>query len=253
VADADPAIIGSEVGDGDAAEMGTDGRAHQDLGVSGVVEADLADLVEKGGAGVLVLLLVDLLVGEPADEDGCAVPDDLEDLSGRNCGDINLKIGVPVVAGPAVESPDHSHRVQPTEVGHRGVIDCAQHIDLGAPDVGLVLVMDSVLIEPVVDVSLEVDVVSEVAGAGRGHEETVLVRDRVVYVQLLVGPLVVLGDQSEVECVFCMGGDLLPVREVACLSRENNIYPINNIFKSIEGPEGRAKRERLLIGRGEIV
>jgi hypothetical protein len=50
-----------------------------------------------------------------------------------------------------------------------------------------------------------------------------------------------------------MGGDLLPVREVACLSRENNIYPINNIFKSIEGPEGRAKRERLLIGRGEIV
>ena len=63
-------------------------------------------------------------------------------------------------------------------------------------------VVDSVLVEPVIDVGLEVDVVSEVAGPGGADEEAVLVGDGVVIVKFLGGSFVVLADQSEVEGVF---------------------------------------------------
>lgn len=38
-------------------------------------------------------------------------------------------------------------------------------------------VMDSVLVKPVVNRSLEVNMISEVAGSCRGHKEVVLIRD----------------------------------------------------------------------------
>lgn len=59
-------------------------------------------------------------------------------------------------------------------------------------------------------------------------------------VELFVGSLVVLRDESEVEGGVCMEGLLLLVRCVACLSRENNIYSINNIFKSTSSPDRSA-------------
>ena len=59
--------------------------------------------------------------------------------------------------------------------------------------------MNSILIEPVVNVSFEVDVISEVTGSGRADEETMLIRHRVVITKLLGLSLSILGDQSEVE------------------------------------------------------
>lgn len=177
MADADPTVVGSEVGNGDAAQVGADCRADQDLSISCRVDADLAGLVEEGRLGEFVLLLVHLCSGQSSDENGSAVPDNLEDLSWRNFGNIDFEIGISVVASPPVEPADDGESVETTHVCESGVEDCAEHVDLGSSNVGFVLVVDSVLVEPVVDVGLEVDVVSEVSGSGRGDKEAVFVGD----------------------------------------------------------------------------
>jgi hypothetical protein len=56
------------------------------------------------------------------------------------------------------------------------------------------LVVDSILIEPVVEGGLEVDVISEVARPGRGDEELCLIRDGVIVIEFLGGSLIVLAD-----------------------------------------------------------
>ena len=172
------------------------------MSVAGRVEADLADRVKEGGFGVFVFFLVIFGLGESSDEDGGSVPDNLEDLSGRDFGDIDLKIGIPIVPGPPIEPSDNSDCVEPAKVGESGIEEGTEHIDLSPPNIGLVFVVDSVLVEPVIDVGLEVDVVSEVAGPGGADEEAVLVGDGVVIVKFLGGSFVVLADQSEVEGVF---------------------------------------------------
>jgi hypothetical protein len=146
--------------------------------------------------------LVDFGSCQSSDEDGGTVPNNLEDFSGRNFGNIDLKIGISVIPGPSVESADDSESVETAHIGHTGIEEGAEHVYLSSSDVGLVLVVDSVFVEPVVDVSFEVDVVSEVSGSGGSHEKAVLIRDGVVVVKFLAGPLVVLGDQSEVEGVL---------------------------------------------------
>ena len=60
-------------------------------------------------------------------------------------------------------------------------------------------VVDSVLVEPVVDGGFEVDVIAEVAGSCRGDEEVLFFGDGVIDVEFLAGPLVVLADESKVE------------------------------------------------------
>ena len=61
------------------------------------------------------------------------------------------------------------------------------------------LIMDSILIEPVVNIGFEVDVISEVTGSGGADKETMLIRHWVVITKLLGLSLSILGDQSEVE------------------------------------------------------
>jgi len=90
----------------------------------------------------------------------------LKNFSWRNFRDVNLEVCVAIVAGPAVEPANDGDSVETAKVGDSSVVDCAEHVNLGASDVSFVFVVDSVLIEPVVDGGLEVDVVSEVAGTG---------------------------------------------------------------------------------------
>jgi hypothetical protein len=115
---------------------------------------------------ILVVFLVDFLSSESSDKDRGSVPDDLKNLSGRDFGDIDFEIGIPVVPGPAVEPADDCDCVETAKVGHGGIVDCTEHVDLGASDIGFVLIVDPVFVKPVIDGSLEIDVVSEVAGSG---------------------------------------------------------------------------------------
>lgn len=85
------------------------------------------------------------------------------------------------------------------------------------------LVVDSVLVEPIVDGGFEVDMVSEVAWPGWGDKEVLFVGNRVVDVKLFASSFIVLCDESKVVDSLCVSKDILLVRVAACLSLENNI------------------------------
>lgn len=225
MANADPTVIGSQIGDGNAAQMGADSRAHEYLRITSRCKAHLADRIQKRGFRVLVLFLVHLLGSKSSNKNRRPIPNNLHDLPRRNLTDINLKIGISIVPGPAIESADDGNRVESAQIGNAGVVEGAEHVDLGAADVGLMLVVNSVLVEPVVESGFEIDVVAEVAGAGRGDEEVRLVGNGVVAVELFAGPLVVVFDQAERESAFWIFWEVLWL--VACRNLENNILFIN--------------------------
>lgn len=54
-----------------------------------------------------------------------------------------------------------------------------------------------VLIEPVIDVDLEVDVITEVTGTRGGHEVSRLILDEMAFMQLLAESLVVLAENTK--------------------------------------------------------
>ncbi len=55
-----------------------------------------------------------------------------------------------------------------------------------------------ILIEPVVNLNLEIQVITEVSRSSRGNEELSLVFDKNVLVKLLVQSLVVFADNTEI-------------------------------------------------------
>ena len=182
VANAHPTVVGAQIGDRDASQVSADCRAHQDLSVSCRVEADLADLIQKSRFGVFVFFLVDFGRSQSSDENGSSVPDDLENFSWGDFRNINLEVGISVIPGPSIEPADDSEGVESAHIGHTSVEEGAEHVYLGSSDVGLVLVVDSVFVEPVVDVGLEVDMVTEISGPSGSHEEAVFIGDGVVVV-----------------------------------------------------------------------
>jgi hypothetical protein len=198
VANAHPPVVGSQVGNGNTAQMGADCRAHQHACVSGLGQQHLFSLVDDGIGRELVVLLVNLGSGQSSDENRGTVPDNLEHFSGREVGDVDFHVGVPVVPLPSVEPADDTDGVEPGEVHEGSVINGTESIDLGPSNFSLVLVVDSVFIEPVVDGGLEVDMVSEIAWSGRCYKELCFIWDAVGAIQLDVGSSIVLVDESEV-------------------------------------------------------
>jgi hypothetical protein len=106
--------------------------------------------------------LLNFLSSKSSDEDWSTIPYDLEHFSWRDLGNIDFEIGISIVSSPAVQPADDGHNVKPSEVSNGCVVDSIQHVDLSPSDISLVFVVYSVLVEPVVEVSLEIDVVSEV-------------------------------------------------------------------------------------------
>ena len=102
VTEANPSLVGSKIWHWDATQMGAHGRAHQNLGVSGVGKSGDGLLIQKGGVwkGVGVL---DLGHGESSNEDDLSIPGGLENLTWRKLGDIELLVGVSDVSS----SGDH--------------------------------------------------------------------------------------------------------------------------------------------------
>ena len=139
-------------------------------------------MIEKGRFRVLIFFLVDLGSGESSDENGSSIPDDLKDFSGRNFRNINFEISISVIPSPSIESAYDSEGVESAHISHTCVEEGTEHVYLGSSDIGLVLVMDSVFIEPIVDVSLEVDMITEVSWPGGSHKEAVFIRNGVVNV-----------------------------------------------------------------------
>ncbi len=123
------------------------------------------------------MFLLHLFSCQSSDEDRSSVPDDLDNLGRWEFRDVDFHVRIPVVPGPPGESSNGGNGVEPGEVQHTGIVDGTEGVKLCSSDVGLVFVVDSVFLEPVVDGGLEVDVVTEVSWSGTGHEELCLVGD----------------------------------------------------------------------------
>ena len=93
VAQADPALVGTQVGHGDATQMRADGGAADDGGVAGIRDGSLRLLIKLGGGGERVGL-VDLGLGQTTNEDEVTVPGGLEDFTGGKLRDIELLVGI---------------------------------------------------------------------------------------------------------------------------------------------------------------
>lgn len=221
---ADPSVVGSEVGDRNATQMGADCRADENLCTSCLIQANLTDFIEQGRSGELIFIL-NLLGSKSSNEDGCSVPDDLQYFSRWDFGDIDFKIGISIISCPSIESADDSDDVESCQVGHGSVVDCAQHVDLSPSDIGLVLIVDSIFIEPVIESGFEVDVISEVSGSCGGDKELCFIRDGVIVIEFLGGSLIVFTDKAEVVSNAYVDRFIPLVRLAACL-----ILPKNNIL-----------------------
>jgi len=73
VAKADPALVGTEIGHRNATQMGADGRAAQNGGVTGIGNGGLGLLIEKSGSGEGVGE-IDLRLGKTTHEDHLTIP-----------------------------------------------------------------------------------------------------------------------------------------------------------------------------------
>jgi hypothetical protein len=178
VANANISIIVAQIWNGNATQMGADGWAYQDGGFTGWSEDDFRALVKNGFNWVIIFLL-DLFGSKSSDEDRGTVPDNLDDFGRWQFRDIDLHVGVPVVSGPSGESSNGGDAIESGKVEHTGIVDCTEGVQLGSSDFGLVFVMDSVFVEPVVDGGLEIDVITEVSRTSRCDKELSLIWYRV--------------------------------------------------------------------------
>jgi len=73
VTKADPALVGTEIGNGNATKMGANGRAAHDGRVTGIRDSSLGLLIELSGSGKGVSS-IDLGFGQTTNEDEVTVP-----------------------------------------------------------------------------------------------------------------------------------------------------------------------------------
>lgn len=127
---------------------------------------------------------------------------ELHDFTRGKCRNVDFRVGISFVSLPSIETADDTHTVESGEGEQTTVVNSVQSVDLSSSNVGFVFVVSSVLIEPVIDVDLEINVVTEVAGTRRCHEESGLVFNQVTLVQLLAQTLIVFGKHTEFEAAL---------------------------------------------------
>lgn len=198
MADADVSVIGTEIWNGDASQVSADGGGDDDERFSGLVQNGLRILIESGGIRERVFLL-DLILSKSSDEDWDTVPDDLHDFGGWELSNIDFHVGISIVSLPSIESSDDSESIDSGEGQETSIIDGSQGIDLSSLDIGFMFVVDSVFIEPVINVNLEVKMVTEVSWSSRGSEKLWFLINLMGSRELFVNSGIVLAQDSKVE------------------------------------------------------
>jgi len=93
VTKANPALVGSQIWDRDATEMGADGGDGHDGGVTGIRDLELRFLIKLGSLGEGPGL-GNLGMSESSDENELTVPRSLDDFTGRQISDIDFLVGI---------------------------------------------------------------------------------------------------------------------------------------------------------------
>jgi hypothetical protein len=213
VTKANPALVSTQIWDRDATEMGADSGDGHDGGVTGIRDLELGFLIELSGLGKGPSL-GNLRVGESSDENELTVPRSLDDFTGRQISDIDFLVGISDVSVGGEHLSVHASQDSLDSENVRGDNETLSHVDLGTSDLvisvffvpGSKLIQSllsgykylPVLIEPVIDLSLDIKWVTEVGGSGRGNPVHVTVGGQDVVSQLLASSFVVFLDNTEV-------------------------------------------------------
>jgi len=199
VAEANPTLVGTKVRHGNATQVSANSGGADDGRVTGIRDHSLGLLVELGGLRKSIGLL-DLRLGQTADEDHFTVPGSLENFTRWQLRDVQLLVGVSDVSVSSdhllVEAGNESFDTK--HVGRDN--ETLNHVHLGSLDlvVFVFFVPKSVLIEPVVGLGLGVNGVTKVAGSARGNPVVGAVGDKQVVDQLFVLSVVVVLENTEV-------------------------------------------------------
>lgn len=198
MANAHPSSVSTHVRDRDAAQVSADCTADQQVSLVVWNEVYLTGWVRKL-ALLDGLLVSDLFLGQSSDEDGSAVPDDLQDLSWREFSDIELGVCVSVISGPSIQS-SNDRDCKESSIGDEASVEHGiQNVNVGSSHIGLMFVESSVLLEPVVHIDLEVDVFSKITRTSWGVVESRSFVDRMgARGHLHVAPLLPLLQEREV-------------------------------------------------------
>lgn len=199
VAQANPTLVGTEVRDRDATQMSANGGAAHNRGVTSIRDHSLGLLIQFSGLGKGIGLL-DLRLSQTTDEDHLTVPGSLENFTRGQLRNVQFLVGISNVSVSSdhllIKAGDESLNTQ--HVG--GDDETLNHVHLSSLDfvVSVLLVPQSVLIEPVVGLGLGVNGITEVARTARGHPEVRAVSDEQVVCQFLVLSVVVILQDAEV-------------------------------------------------------
>lgn len=144
--------------------------------------------------------MIDFGLCQTSDEDKVTVPGGLENLTRGQLRDVELLVGVTNV------SVASDHLI--VQHGHEGLDsedvvsknEALHHVHLSTTDlvVTVLLVPNSVLVEPVIGLGLGIKRVSEVAGAGRSDPVHRTIIELEIVDQFFVAALVVLLHNAEV-------------------------------------------------------
>jgi len=199
VTKANPALVSTQIWDRDATEMGADSGDGHNGGVTGIRDLELGFLIELSGLGKGPSL-GNLRVGESSDKNELTVPRSLDDFTGRQISDIDFLVGISDVSVGGEHLSVHAGQDSLDSENVRGDNETLSHVDLGTSDlvISVFFVPGSVLIEPVIDLSLDIKWVTEVGGSGRGNPVHVTVSGQDVVSQLLASSFVVFLDNTEV-------------------------------------------------------
>ena len=98
VTEANPTLVGTEIWNWNATEMGANSRAHKNLGVTGIGKSGNGFFIEEG-SGWQTVGFLDFRDGKSSDENKFTIPGGLENLTGWELRDIKLLVGVSDISG----------------------------------------------------------------------------------------------------------------------------------------------------------
>ena len=199
VAKAHPALIGTNIGSGNATQMSANSGGDIDLGVTAVIELGQRELIKSSGLRKSIRL-GHLSLGQSSDEDELTVPGGLHDFTGRKFTNIDFLIGISNVTSSSdhLVVNDGDDGLDTESVTRQN--ETLKHVDLGSLDliVSVLLIPQSVLIEPVVSLSLGVERIAEVRRTRRSDPVSGPIRTENVVSELLRFTVAVLLKDAEV-------------------------------------------------------
>jgi len=199
VAKAHPALVGTDIGSGNATKMGANSGGDVDLGVTAVVQLGERLLIQSSRLGQSIRLR-HLGLGQSSDEDELTVPGGLHNFTGRKFADIDFLVSISDVTSSSdhLVVDDGEDGLESKNVA--GQDETLQHVDLGSLDlvVSVFLVPQSVLIEPVIGLRLGVEGIAEVGRTRRSDPVRGPVSGENVVSKLLRFTVVVLLQNTKV-------------------------------------------------------